>query len=164
MAIALFFVCIALPLLEIAVLVKVGQAIGFWTTLAVLIGMGVLGLTILYWQGWNTLLQAQQTLMQGEAPLGPMIDGVLLAIAGGLFLAPGLITDAVALLLLIPPVRRLIGRWLLGQLAYAEIRVEGGRAPGQSTPNGRGPVIEGEFERLDERPVDQSRRRDNRPH
>jgi UPF0716 protein FxsA len=93
-----------------------------------------------------------------------MIDGVLLAIAGGLFLAPGLITDAVALLLLIPPVRRLIGRWLLGQLAYAEIRVEGGRAPGQSTPNGRGPVIEGEFERLDERPVDQSRRRDNRPH
>lgn len=164
MAIAVLLVCIAWPLLEIAVLVKVGQAVGFWPTLGTLIGAAVLGLAVLYWQGWNTVRQAQKTLLQGEAPFGAMIDGVLLVIAGCLLLAPGLIGDVIALVLLVPPVRRLIARRVLRHLNFVEVREGDARSGGRPSGRDRGPVIEGEFERLDEQPVDGSDRPRDRRH
>lgn len=159
MAFVLFLISIALPVLEIVVLVKVGQVVGFWTTLGVLIGMALSGLAILYWQGWSTLRQVQHALIRGEAPFGPMLDGVLLVAAGVLLLTPGLITDVAALPLLIPPVRRWIARRILSRVPHtAETHTEDAHRPEQ-----RGPVIEGEFERLDERPLEPTPRKDRSP-
>lgn len=162
MAFVLFLISIALPLLEITVLVKVGQAIGFWTTLGILVGIALMGLGILYSQGWSTLSQVQQALMRGEAPFGPMLDGFLLVVAGVLLLTPGLITDVVALPLLIPPVRRWLARRILDQVPHAaEVHVEGVRRPERE--QSAGPVIEGEFERIDERPLEPTPRKDRHP-
>jgi UPF0716 protein FxsA len=154
MAFVLFLFAVALPLVEITVLVKVGQAIGFWPTLGILVGMALSGLVVLYWQGWSTMRQMQLALQRGEAPLGSMFDGLLLVIAGLLLLIPGLLTDVVALPLLIPPVRRWIARWILSRVPHTtEIHIDQTHDPGPERPAGSGPVIEGEFERLDERPL-----------
>ena len=98
-----------------------------------------------------------------------MLDGMLLAAAGALLLAPGLISDVMAFLLLIPPVRRMVARRLMGRAhddADARDSTYGrddGARPGGS--HSSGPVIDGEFERLDERPTNKPRedRRDMRP-
>lgn len=167
----LMLICLTLPLLELVVLVKLGQAIGFWNTVLILLGMAVLGGLLLYRQGWKTLQQAQTSMMEGQPPVGPMLDGMLLATAGALLLAPGLITDVFAFLLLIPPVRRMVANRLLGRArdggggsADPFDRRDGAGPPGRD-PSSGGPVIEGEFERLDERPAGKPRenRRDMRP-
>ena len=166
----LMLICLALPLLELVVLVKLGQAIGFWNTVLVLLVMAVLGGLLLHRQGWKALQQAQTSMLEGQPPVGPMLDGMLLAAAGALLLAPGLITDVMAFLLLIPPVRRMVARRLLGRARHdvdARDSTYGGRddAGRPSGRHGGGPVIEGEFERLDERPASKPRedRRDMRP-
>lgn len=158
MPILVLLIGLALPLVELAVLVKVGQAVGLWKLLLILLGMAGLGAALLYWQGWSALRQTQDALLRGEPPVGPMLEGMLLVTAGVLLLVPGLITDAFALVLMIPPLRRVIARWLLRRaVAAGDVHVEGSfrkherHADGKSTA---GPVIEGEFERIDERPID----------
>ena len=163
-------ICLALPVLELVVLVKLGQAIGFWKTVLILLGMAVLGALLLYRQGWKALQQAQAAMMDGQPPVGPMIDGMLLATAGALLLAPGLITDVFAFMLLIPPLRRMVANRLLGRArgrddipgdAHARHEAPGRPAGGPAS----GPIIEGEFERLEERPANPRRedKRDVRP-
>jgi UPF0716 protein FxsA len=150
-------ICLALPLLELVVLVKLGQVVGFWNTVLILLGMAALGAVLLHRQGWKALQQAQAAMMDGEPPVRPMIDGMLLAAAGALLLAPGLITDVFAFLLLVPPLRRMVANRLLGH-------AEGRDSPGSTHERhggpdrsgsgpAAGPVIEGEFERLEERPA-----------
>jgi UPF0716 protein FxsA len=167
----LMLICLALPLLELVVLVKLGQAIGFWNTVLILLVMAVLGGLLLHRQGWKALQQAQTSMMEGQPPVGPMLDGMLLATAGALLLAPGLITDVFAFLLLIPPVRRMVANRLLGRARDSGDRPgdpferrDGAGRPDSGSANA-GPVIEGEFERLDERPPGTPRedRRDIRP-
>jgi len=148
---------LALPLMELTVLVKVGQAIGLGRLLLLLLGMAALGAALLYWQGWSALRQAQGAMLRGEPPVGPMLEGMLLVAAGVLLVVPGLITDAFALLLLVPPLRRAIARGLLKRaVASADVHVETYHTESRPSdaPTGKGPVIEGEFERIDERPVD----------
>lgn len=166
----LMLICLALPLIELVVLVKLGQAIGFWYTVLILLGMAVLGGLLLHRQGWKALQQAQTSMLEGRPPVGPMLDGMLLATAGALLLAPGIVTDVMAFLLLIPPVRRMVARRLLGRARDgADVREDAddgrGADGGPRRSPGGGPVIEGEFERLDERPANKPRddRRDMRP-
>jgi UPF0716 protein FxsA len=159
-------ICLALPLLELVVLVKLGQVIGFWNTVLILLGMAALGAVLLHRQGWKALQQAQAAMMNGEPPVRPMIDGMLLAAAGALLLAPGLITDVFAFLLLVPPLRRTVANRLLGHSKGPD-DVAGGTHERHDGPdrsgNGpaAGPVIEGEFERLEERPAKTPRGKDD---
>lgn len=180
MRLAFLALLTALPLLEIFVLVKFGQWAGAWITLAVVIGTAIVGVGILQRQGFTMMLRTQEAMMRGEPPVGAMLDGGMMVMAGGLLIMPGLITDAMGLLLLLPPVRYFVAnRVLAGMFSGATIRAEvfedddmrgqrpsgGGpfdrAGPHGSTPHdgrrgddGGGPVIEGDFERLDERPVD----------
>ena len=70
MPIFVLLIGLALPLMELAVLVKVGQAVGLWRLLLLLLGMAVLGAALLYWQGWTALRQTQDALLRGEPPVG----------------------------------------------------------------------------------------------
>jgi UPF0716 protein FxsA len=152
MPLLIVIIGLAAPLLELAVLIKVGQSIGFWKTLLLIIGMAALGAFLLYRQGWKTLMQAQNSMVRGEPPVAPMLDGTLLGVAGFLLLAPGLISDVFGLLLLIPPLRHALARRMLKHFDVVDIRVDAG--PSASRPrSGDGRVIDGEFERLDEGPV-----------
>lgn len=147
----------ALPLLELTVSIVVGQRIGLWPTLGLLVAAAILGGAVLHRQGIAVLSRGFILERDGE-PLVPVIDGALIVCAGILLAVPGFVTDVVGLLLLIPPVRRWVAIWCATRVAAdgeVHMRVFR-RGPTQTraphTPSGDGPVIEGEFERLDEKP------------
>lgn len=164
MHLALLALLTVLPLVEIALLVKFGQAFGVWLTIAEVLASAVLGMGILQRQGMTMFLRTQEAVMRGEPPVGAMLDGGMMVLAGTLLIMPGLITDALGLLLLIPPLRHFIaGRMVAGMFRGATVRVDTfEERPRQDPPprenhrpsDGAGPVIEGDFERLDERTVD----------
>lgn len=171
MTVILLIVLIAVPLLEIAVMIKVGSLIGFWPALAIVVGTFVLGASVLAQSGLAAAFRVQEAMLKGEAPVHAMLEGALLAVAGILLATPGFIADFCGLVLLVPPVRRAVALWALRSVfVETEIRAGGagfdrsgertaGRSPGEDGTAGAGPVIDGEFERLDERPL----RPDERP-
>ncbi len=105
----LFFgLLLAMPIIEIALFVVVGQAIGLWPTIAAVIGAGLIGAMLLRWQGVQTLMAARRAAAAGQMPAREMANVMLIAIAGFLLLLPGFLSDILALLLLVPPVRTAI--------------------------------------------------------
>jgi UPF0716 protein FxsA len=158
---ALAVVFIGLPLLELGLLIKTGQVLGFWATLGMLAGAGLLGALILSRQSLSMLRQAQEAVARGRPPVAPVLDGVFLLLAGALLITPGFLTDILGLLLLVPPIRHAIARWSVRRVvesaharvrAYATSSVEGDAQRSRANPaGGTGPIIEGEFERLDEK-------------
>lgn len=143
---------ILLPAAELAVLIETGQAIGVWATVALVIGMGFAGLLVLSRQSFTVLRRTLESMSEGRPPVEPVLDGLFLMLAGALLVMPGLISDAVALVLLVPPIRRAIARWSIRRvLENPNVRVtidEGAEPPRR--PPGHGPTIEGEFQRVDE--------------
>ena len=105
----LFLIAVlALPLLEIAGFVVVGRAIGVFATLGLVLLAGVLGVLVLRAKGMALPFQLRAAVERGELPGRSIADAMLVALAGGLLIIPGFVTDIVALLLLLPPVRGLI--------------------------------------------------------
>lgn len=147
---ALFFIFVLFPLLELALLIAVGSHIGVLATLLLVIASALAGSLLLRSAGLVTALRAREQLAHGEMPEQAMLDGLMLALAGGLLLLPGLISDALALLCLLPVTRRS----LLARLRRAQVeRAERQRAffdDPQARASGRPErVIEGEFQRRD---------------
>jgi len=139
------------PFLELAVLIKVGGVIGVLPTLLLIVGSAVLGSMLLRVAGLATALRAREKLARGEAPEQEMLEGMLIAVGGGLFLLPGFISDAMGLLCLLPFTRRMIVRRLLARMQEQAIRQRAfaddlAARDAPSRPN----VIEGEFERRDQ--------------
>lgn len=181
MHIALILLGLAFPLLELAVLIKVGQTLGVWLTILLLIATGVVGSLIVQSQGLQAARRAAQSMAEGRPPIEPVVDSFMLMLAGALLLIPGLLTDLIALPLLVPPIRRWIARWALRRMfKNADVRVEThewrspGRDPRQdpgtegqpdNRPRGaRGPVIDAEWEHVDDpkppsKPVTDDRKR-----
>jgi UPF0716 protein FxsA len=111
----LFLLFTVIPLLELMLLIYIGQVIGFWQTLAIVILTGMVGAALARWQGWLALERVQREMQQGKLPAGAMFDGMLILVAGLLLITPGVITDLAGLCLLVPPIRafvqRLIRHW-----------------------------------------------------
>lgn len=158
-------VLIALPLIEIAVLIKVGQWIGFWPAVGLVIATFLLGAAVVGRSGFTSAIKVREALVRGEPPVAAMIDSAMVVVGGVLLMTPGFIADAIGLMLLVPPARALIARAVLRNAVVAgSVRVERGgfetrraaQAGEGKMPAGaeQGPVIEGEFERVDERPVE----------
>lgn len=111
----LLILFISIPFIELALLVKLGEQIGFWPTILLQIGTGIAGATLARWQGWWVWKKVQLDLAQGRMPAADMIDGILILLAGLVMLTPGLLTDAIGFLLLIPPTRLIFKAWLVGR-------------------------------------------------
>jgi len=162
-------ILIALPLIEIAVMIKVGQWIGFWPAFGLVVATFMVGSLVLGRSGLTSALKVREALERGEPPVAAMVDSALVVVAAILLMTPGYIADLVGAALLIPPIRRgLAHAALRNAFVQGDIRVQRGsfeeRKPAGSAGPDRdarpgvdtaGPVIEGEFERLDERPVNQ---------
>lgn len=140
---ALLFV--ALPLLELYVLIQVGSAIGAIATVALVVFSAVLGTLLVRHQGLQTLQQARRSMERGEPPAIPMLEGGLLVIGGILLLIPGFITDVLGLLLLVAPLRRALILKFVSRVGGPP-RPPGG---GQPRPTEGPRTIEGEYRRED---------------
>ena len=108
----LLIVFIGVPLIEIAILVKLGTLIGFWPTIFIVIGTGILGASLAKSQGLSDWRRIQNELRSGNMPAEEMIDGLLILIGGIVLLTPGLLTDLSGFLLLIPWSRSWFKQWL----------------------------------------------------
>jgi len=106
----LFFLLlfIVLPVAEIYVIVKVGEAIGILPTLALLIVDGFVGAALARSQGAAAWARFNEALAAGRAPTREVLDGAMVIVGGAFLLAPGFITDVIGLLLLLPPTRALL--------------------------------------------------------
>lgn len=106
------FALLVLPIVEIALFIKVGQTIGLWPTLGLVILAALLGTVLLRQQGLSVLTQMRQRMNRGEMPARAIADAMMLGIAAVLLVVPGFFSDIVAILLLLPPVRSWIYRSL----------------------------------------------------
>lgn len=139
------FAILLLPLVEIFVLVKVGHIIGALNTVLAIVFAAILGVLTMRVQGFATAFRVRAALARGELPGTALMDGLWLLLAGLLLLIPGFVTDAIALLLFIPVVRRPLGRVLVGSLLMPMNRT--GRPKGDVN----GPrTLEGEYKRHDD--------------
>ena len=119
---------LALPLIEIALFIVIGQAIGLLPTLFGIVLTGLIGALVLRWQGVAVLRELQVRLQRGEMPARQMGDAMLIGLAGFLLLLPGYFTDLVGLLLLVPWTRELIYRLLARNLKVVEVTTSYRRA------------------------------------
>jgi UPF0716 protein FxsA len=119
---------LALPLIEIALFIVIGQAIGLLPTLFGIVLTGVIGALVLRWQGVAVLSEMQVRLQRGEMPARQMGDAMLIGLAGLLLLLPGYFTDLVGLVLLVPWTRELIYRLLSRNLRVVEVSTSYRRA------------------------------------
>ena len=99
---------VGMPMLELIVLLKINEYLGLWHTFGLVILTGVVGAFLARTQGLMVFLRIQKDLAQGRMPAPQIIDGVMILAAGLLLVTPGLITDTVGFLLLIPPMRAVI--------------------------------------------------------
>src|SRR5918992_2197822 len=115
MPILLVALFILVPIAELAVIIQVGQAIGVWWTIALLIADSVLGSLLMRSQGRAAWRRFNQALQAGRVPAREVADGVLVIFGGALLLTPGFLSDIFGLLLLLPPTRAVIRRVFLRQ-------------------------------------------------
>ena len=105
-----------MPIAEIAVLINVGEIIGGWNTVLLVILSAMLGAILVKREGVATLAQAQLKMQKGELPAKELGSGLLLLVAGVLLVTPGFITDIFGLLLTLPFTRNRIGEVLFTAL------------------------------------------------
>jgi UPF0716 protein FxsA len=169
MRLLLLLLFIAVPIIEIAVLIQVGGWLGLWPTLGLVILTAIVGSLELRAQGLATVNKLRRELDQGQIPTQTLFDGVCLLFAGALLLTPGFVTDVLGMLMFLAPFRRMllqaVGPWVR---KHAEARVythqsgPGGPAGpgGAGGPFGRrgGPgdgVIDAEYEDVTRKPGDE---------
>jgi UPF0716 protein FxsA len=136
MAIVLVLLFIVVPLVELYVIIQVGQAIGLIPTLFLLLLDAVLGAWLLRSQGRAAWRRFNEAVAERRMPHREVLDGVLVIIGGALLLTPGFVTDVFGLLLLIPPSRDLIRRF--GSLFFFKRVQLGARAAGWGYSRARG--------------------------
>jgi UPF0716 protein FxsA len=148
----LFLLFVAVPIIEIALFIQVGGWIGLWPTLAIVVLTALAGTILVRTQGIQTLHRLQTNLAEGRDPVGPIAHGALILAAGLLLLTPGFFTDAVALALLVPPVRAALIRWGASRLVV--VAAGGVRTRPPHPPRAGPQTVEAEYEILDERPAE----------
>jgi UPF0716 protein FxsA len=107
---------IILPAVELAVLIEVGRHIGILATLALIVTTGVLGAYLARSQGLAVLRQMRVETAAGRLPAEPLVDGVIILLAGAVLLTPGFLTDIAGFLCLIPAFRRMVKAMLWRKL------------------------------------------------
>ncbi len=111
----IFMLFIAVPIIEIAVLIKVGGILGFWITLLFVVLTAALGTLMLRAQSISTLQAVQARMGAGELPATQLIEGVILLVGGVFLLTPGFITDGFGFFCLIPLCRRWLANKVLSR-------------------------------------------------
>ncbi len=101
----LLLLFIAVPLIEVLILIQLGSLFGFWPTIFVVVGTGIVGAYLAKLYGLTIWYKIQEDLAAGRMPADKLIDGLLVLVGGVVLLTPGLLTDVLGILLLIPITR-----------------------------------------------------------
>jgi len=140
----LFLLFLAVPFVEIWLLIKVGAVIGAGWTILLVVATAVVGAGLVRAQGLSTISRIQKELAGGNLPADEVIQGLFLLVSGALLVTPGFFTDAVGFALLVPAVRRFLASRLVisGRFGFQV------HQPRQPSNAGKTP-LEGDFHRED---------------
>jgi len=152
----LFLAFLAVPLIEIALFINVGGAIGLWPTLGIVVLTAILGTYLVRSQGLMALSKVQQSFAQLNDPTEPLAHGAMILFSGALLLTPGFFTDAVGFALLVPGVRSAVFRWVSARVKVTQVHM-GSQAGAHRRPQSED-VIDGDF--TDLTPDDRANPRD----
>jgi UPF0716 protein FxsA len=118
MLLPLVLLFIAVPIAELFVIIQVGQAIGVWWTIGILIADSILGSVLMRSQGRIVWRRFNEAIRAGRVPAREVVDGALVIFGGALLLTPGFLTDILGLVLLIPPTRAVVRAILVRRFAH----------------------------------------------
>ncbi len=127
---ALLFVIV--PLVELALLIQMGQWVGFWPTIALVVFTGLTGAWLARMEGLRTIWRLRADVENGRVPRQAIMDGMAVFAGGALLLTPGIITDAIGFCLLFPATRHAIQKRILARIersiqeGVVQVRVSGG--------------------------------------
>lgn len=111
---------IALPIVELIVLIATGRAIGAWPTIGLMIVTSLLGAWLAQREGRRTWVALQRAFKENRMPTGELADAMLVFVGGLFLMLPGFISDIIGLVFLLPftrPIGRLLLTWLVGKAA-----------------------------------------------
>lgn len=171
MRILLLLLFLGIPAAEIALFIQIGGEIGLGWTLACILATALAGAALVRHQGLQTLARARSAIAENRMPLGEVISGICILVAGALLLTPGFLTDALGFILLIPVLRTgLAGDVIRRMATHGEFNIYGATTGSTSSsgPKDRGgnrsadnktdnqagdsgtagPIIEGTFEEV----------------
>jgi UPF0716 protein FxsA len=152
MLLPLVLLFIAVPIAELAVIIQVGQAIGVWWTIALLVFDSLFGAWLMRHQGRAAWRRFNEAVQGGRIPAREVLDGALVIFGGALLLTPGFITDIFGLILLIPPTRALVRVVFARRLAHRMVA-----SATRPRPRG-GHDVEGTAVDIDVEPLEPPRR------
>lgn len=132
----LLLLFVALPAIELAILIELGSRFGTLHTIGLIIVTGVVGASLARGQGISTVRAIQSEVAEGRLPADPMVDGVMILIAAALLVTPGVLTDTFGFMCLVPAFRKVVRGVLWRRLedAVRENRIQvdfRGGLPGQ---------------------------------
>lgn len=148
----LFLAFLTVPLIEIALFIKVGGIIGLGWTLAIVVITAVIGTLLVRSQGSAALNNLRGSFSRLEDPTEPLAHGAMILFAGALLLTPGFFTDLFGFALLMPPVRAAVLAYLRQRIKVQRFDMGGRTFHSDVYPRPRGQptdVIEGEFREID---------------
>lgn len=106
----LFLIFTIIPLIELAIIIELGRAVGTLNTVLIVVGTAILGAYLVRLEGINVIYRFRSNIRDGVFPAGEIFDGAILLVAGAVLITPGLVTDILGLLLVLPPSREIIKR------------------------------------------------------
>ena len=133
---------IIVPIIEIGLFIKVGDFIGLWPTLLIVILTAIIGTSLVRSQGIQVLAKLQKTFFTMQNPTEPLAHGAMILFAGALLLTPGFFTDALGILLLFPFFRTFLVRKIMLRFSIRDFAF---RAPKNENSED---VIDGVFEEI----------------
>ena len=146
------FLLLILPIVEISVFIAIGDRIGIFYTVMMILVTAIIGSILLRIEGFRILGQIQKDIAAGKMPAKELFDGVMILIAGVLLLTPGFVTDSIGFLLFIPTIRTAMRAFVLSRIKFQtkaagsefSAGFDGFQAghPDQSTSNQNGPVVD----------------------
>jgi len=139
----LFVLFIAVPLIEIALFIQIGDAIGLWPTLATVVVTAIVGTQLIRAQGMLAMAQLRESFGQLKDPTEPLAHGAMILFSGALLLTPGFFTDFVGLALLIPLVRRVVFKWARSRVKVQSFTV--GAQSHEASSRKDDDIIDGDF-------------------
>ena len=148
------------PLVELWLLLLVGEQLGLWPTLGVVVGTGLTGAWLARREGLRVVRRWREALAEGRMPEEGVLGGLLVLVGGVLLVTPGLLTDVSGFLLLVPATRRLVAARVArsvraridsGGIRVVEVRGSGFPGGAEATP--RAAVIDGVAEEVEPRPA-----------